>query len=139
MAVFNPGANGLYRLIRSFIPYLDRPCAILALGYAPLKVFVGKGMVLDHHRQVSITRAARRPFRHRPALKHAAVLEPKVVVQLTRAMFLHDKNREGLPRAKLCFGAGLAGLFKIPLLLVYLEPHSHSIQLHVRFIALMNT
>ena len=73
------------------VPDDHRPAAIFAFGDDALEVDIFERMVLGLDRQPLVGRIERRPLRHRPALQHAADLQPQIVVVGRRMMLVHDE------------------------------------------------
>ncbi len=77
------------------IPEHDRAGPVFADGNSALERAVFHRMVLDRHGQTADLGIETRPLRHGPTLEHVADLQSKVVVQLTRRVFLHDIQSAG--------------------------------------------
>ena len=72
------------------VPDHDAAGPVLAFGYLAFEAAVVERMILYLHRKSAVLRVQARFFRHGPALQHAIVLEPEVVVQPRRVVLLHD-------------------------------------------------
>jgi hypothetical protein len=78
-------------------------------------------VILDLHRQVTLTAAKRDPFRDGPARQHTVPFEPKVVVEPPRSMSLDDEtwlisDRLGLPE-------GLGRVTRLPTPPILVQAH----------------
>src|SRR5690606_28048158 len=106
------------------IPDHDAAGAVLVLGDLALEVGVLERVVLGLHREPAILRVEARLFRHRPALQHAVVLEPEVVMEPARIVLLHDvlQPRTGAARG---FAARLRRHREVALALIALEVLGH--------------
>ena len=75
-------------------PGLHRACAIVALRDFALELGILDRMVLDVNRQALVLRVHGGSLRHRPTPQNAAVLEPEIIVQPGRVVFLdHEDER----------------------------------------------
>src|SRR5688572_693965 len=88
------------------IPDHDAARAVFAFGDLALEAAVVERVILGLHGEAAVLRAEARLFRHGPALQHAVVLEPEIVVKPGRIVFLHDVLQPALG----CDGAGAARL-----------------------------
>ena len=73
------------------IPDHDGSAAILALRNHPFEAAVLKRMILDVDGQALLADNEARSLRNGPALEHAIHLEPEVVMQAPRRVFLNDE------------------------------------------------
>src|SRR5262245_62611084 len=78
----------------------------------------------------------RRSFRHRPAFENTFCLEPKVVMEPTRVMLLHNEDRLAILASRF-LRAGLGGPLEVPLGLIVGKRtgSSHDPPLAIRFLA----
>ena len=70
------------------VPELHRAAAILALRDRAFEIAVIERMVFHLHRQPLVMRVERGAACHCPGLEDAVELQPKIVVQPGRSMFL---------------------------------------------------
>ena len=78
------------------VPEQHGAAAVLPLGDDPLEAAVVDRVVLDVDGQPLLAGVEARPLGHGPAPQHALHLQPEVVVQAGRGVFLDD---EGVPLA----------------------------------------
>src|ERR1700733_14392424 len=134
IALFERRADvGNLRLPRPVVPHHHRPAAIFARGNDSLETGVINRMIFHMHRQTLHRRIGRRPFRNRPREQHSMPLQPKIVMQPRRRVFLHPENpRRALPllRAlrlfRALFALRLGRNFKTALAAIFFERHKFS-------------
>src|SRR4029077_18383716 len=102
------------------IPDQYGPAAILALRNGALKRVVVDRMILDLDRQPLLARHQARTARHRPALHHAVMLKPQVVMQPARGVLL---DHELAALAAPLLAARLGGRVELALGVIGLKAH----------------
>jgi hypothetical protein len=118
------GRDAALRLVCTFIPDHHRSRAILALGNHPLEIGVLDRMVLRPYGEPLVRRTHGRPFGYCPRYQNAVDRQPKIIMQSTRVMFLHDKETAAVPAPNT--PRRLGRLTKLPLPAVFFERHSAS-------------
>jgi len=73
------------------VPDDHRTCAIFALRNIALKIKIFDRVILGADRKPLLSDRKARAFGDRPALQDSVHLEPQVVMQPARRVFLHDK------------------------------------------------
>lgn len=73
------------------VPELDGAAAILALGDRPLEIAIGERMILDLDGEALVGGVERWSPGHGPGFEDAVQLQPQVVMQPRRIMFLDDE------------------------------------------------
>ena len=110
-----------HELVGAAIPDLDGTGTVLTGRNRPFELHILERVILDVHRQVTLTAAKRNPFRDGPAPQDAVPLEPKVVVEPPRSVSLDDEtwlltSSRGLPKR-------LRGLARLPAAAILVEAH----------------
>src|SRR5439155_25609086 len=98
------------------VPGSARAGALFALWDLPLERRIVERVLLHVDGEVLLAGLERNAFRHGPARKLAATLEPEVVVETPRVVTLHDEDR--LLRLALLRTEGLRRLLGVALALV---------------------
>jgi hypothetical protein len=111
-------------LICAFVPDHHRSGAVLALGNHPLEIGVLDRMVLRPYGEPLVRRIHRRPFGDCPGYQDTVDRQPKIIMQSTRVVFLHDKDTAAVPAPNTPHRLGR--LTKLPLAAVFFEWHSVS-------------
>ena len=83
----------LEQLVRSAVPDLHGPRAVLPLWDLALERSVLERVVFDVDREVLLAGLERHAFRHRPARQCAIAFEAQVVVKCPRLVALDDEDR----------------------------------------------
>src|ERR1043165_1385546 len=105
------------QLVSAEIPHHHRATAILASRDDAFEVEIIDWMILSRHGESALILLERWTFRNGPRLKHVVHLETKVVMQMTRSMFLNNKPAPAsLPAATCRHGFRLRGLLEISFL-----------------------
>jgi hypothetical protein len=78
-------------------------------------------VILDAHRQVTLTAAKRDPFRDGPARQDAVPFEPKVVVEPPRSVSLDDET--WLISGRLELPERLGRVTRLPTLAILVQAH----------------
>ena len=108
------------RLPTAAIPDHDGAAAVLPLRNGPFECVVLDRMIFHVDREALLARNKTRTAGDRPALHHAVELEPQVVMQATRRVFLDDEliafGMRGAP-------ARLRGDVELALLAICLKAH----------------
>jgi hypothetical protein len=113
-----------FRIPVSAVPDHDRAATVLALRYRSLEAVVFDRVIFDFDGKPPLTGNQARPPGHRPALHHAAMLEPQIVVQPTGSVFLNDELlATAARRAPTRFGRDV----ELALLTIELEAHVQTI------------
>src|SRR5262245_37149633 len=105
------------------IPDHHRARAVLGLRNLAFERRIFERMILGPYGEPAVLRIVARLLRHRPALQHAVVLEPEVIVQPRRVVPLDDELQLAAgpaPRA-----ARLGRSTKVALALVRIELRGH--------------
>src|SRR5262245_16891450 len=87
------------------VPEHDGAAAVFSLRYDAFEAALLDGMILDVHRQSLHARVEAWPLGDRPAFQDTVKLQPKVVMQMARSMFLND-IRPTAPRGSSPLGFG---------------------------------
>ena len=96
------------------IPELHGAAAILALWNGAFEIAIVQRMIFHLHRQPLVMRIERGTLRHCPGFEDSVELQPQIVMQARRGVFL-DHKPPALRRHDRGVAAGLCGLFEIPL------------------------
>ena len=81
-------------------------------------------MIFDFDRQVLFAFPPRKSLRHGPGFQDPFHLEPKIVMQPARIVFLNDKTRRALDQLRQGLSAfRLGGLSEIAFPLVFAQSH----------------
>src|ERR1700722_18448238 len=75
------------------IPELHRSTAVSAGGNGALEVAIVERVILHFYGQPFVGGIVRGSPRHRPGLEDTVELEPQIVVQAPRVMFLYDESQ----------------------------------------------
>ena len=110
-----------HELVGAAIPDLDGTGTVLTGRDRTFELHILERVILDVHRQVTLTAAKRDPFRDGPARQDAVPFEPKVVVEPPRSMSLDDEtwpisDRLGLPER-------LGRVTRLPTLAILVQAH----------------
>src|SRR5215213_4985422 len=110
------------QVIGANVPHHHRATAILALRDDAFKLKIIARVILSRHRESSFIFSERWTFRNGPRLKNLMHLEAKVVMQVTRSMFLNNKPAPAsLPAASRHHRLRLGSLLEIALVRVWLQ------------------
>jgi hypothetical protein len=105
------------------VPDHHDAAAVLSFRDDSLESVVLDWMILRRHRHPFDGRIERRPLRHRPGEHHAVPLETQVVVELGRAVLLHDELESLLSLCRALFAFRLKGDLEVALELVLFQAH----------------
>src|SRR5260221_459502 len=104
------------------IPKHDSAASVLAFRNNAFERAVIERMVFHLSGEAFYGWVERRSLGHGPGQKHAAPLQPEVVMQIRRCMFLNDVQQIGFCGGlRLGSSARLGSNFEIPLPLIFLE------------------
>ena len=106
----------------SLVPEHNRTASIFALRDCPFEAAVGEGMIFRSYCQSLVCRVEASAFSHRPTQQHAIQLQPEIVVETGRIVFL-DQISKAVSARLYSAGRGLAGFSEIALALVFFESH----------------
>src|SRR5688572_16695172 len=107
------------------IPDLHRPATVFPFRNHALKSTVLQRMVFHLHREAFFFWVETRPFWNRPTFEHAALFQPKVVMETSSRMLLNDVK--SLVTVRMYLPRGLRRSFKIALSSVGLQSHVGSV------------
>ena len=119
----------LDELVRTPVPDLDRPGAVVPLRDLALEARVVERMVFDVNGQDALARLERNALRNRPRGERSVALESEVVVEPACVVALHDEHR--VPGAAALRAERLGRLRAVALALVGAELVGHPVSLPV--------
>ena len=90
-ALLQPLFRVLTRLPFALVPEHDGAGPI-AIRYNAFKVAIIQWVVFRAHGQALVSGVEARPLGHGPAFKHAVELQPEIIVETARIMFLHNEG-----------------------------------------------
>jgi len=92
------------------VPDQHRPRTVLLGRDDAFEFRIFQRMIFDMHGEAFLARIEAGPFRHGPALQCPVELEPEIIMQARRGMFLHDIDRT-IGRGSMSGMAGRLGTF----------------------------
>ena len=110
-------------VIVAAVPDHHRSAAVISFRDHAFERFVIDRMILDFDRKMFFTLLPRQAFRERPGFEHAFHLQPKIVVQPPRVVFLNDEAARATDLLRPWLAFRLSRARKIPFSFVFLKSH----------------
>src|SRR5438132_10141383 len=110
-------------VIVAAVPDHRRSAAVISFRDHALERFVFNRMVLHFNRQMFFAPLPWQTFRERPGFEHAFHLQPKIVVQPPRVVFLNDEAARATDLLRPWLAFRLSRARKIPFSFVFLKSH----------------